>query len=337
MTTELSIPRADDLHVHVRQGELMRLVVPLLRAGGVGRCLVMPNTTPPVAGTSQALAYRQDLRALAPDIDFRMTLYLTPALTADEIRRAAAAGVAGVKVYPRGVTTNSNSGIADLLAMASALEAMQGAGLVLELHGEQPAAPGSDVCVLDAEARFLPVLRALHARYPRLRMVLEHVTTAAAVEAVRELGDTVAATITAHHLDLMVDDWAGKNHNFCKPVAKYPADRAALQAVVREGHPRFFLGSDSAPHPRAAKECAGACAGVFTSPLLLAYLADTLERRGCLDRLRGFACEFGHRFYGFPAPTESVRLVRQAQVVPAAFGPVVPYRAGETLAWSITP
>ncbi len=337
MTTELDIPLADDLHVHLRQGELMRLVAPLLRGGGVGRCLVMPNLVPPVDTAARAVAYRDELRALAPDVDYQMTLYLTPGLTADEVRRAAEAGIAGVKFYPHGVTTHSASGIEDILGRTAVLEAMQAAGLVLQLHGEVPGHADSDVCVLDAEERFLPTLRTLHARYPRLRIVLEHVTTARAVETVQALGATVAATITVHHLDLTVDDWAGKNHNFCKPVAKYPADREALRAVVRAGHPRFFLGSDSAPHPREAKECASACAGVFTSPLLLPYLADSFERLGCLERLRAFACEFGRAFYRLPEQTESVRLARRPQTVPAAYGPVVPYRAGDTLAWSVAP
>lgn len=335
MTTVLTIPRADDLHVHLREGELMRLVAPLVRAGGVGRCLVMPNLAPPVTSAAKAVAYREALEALAPGVQFLMTLYLTPALSPEEVRRAAQAGVVGVKCYPHGVTTHSASGVEDILAFGPVLAAMETAGLVLELHGEVPGRPDSDVCVLDAEARFLPTLTALHAAYPRLRIVLEHVTTANAVEAVKALGPTVAATITAHHLDLTVDDWAGRNHNFCKPVAKYPADRAALRAVVQSGHPRFFLGSDSAPHPRNAKECASACAGVFTGPLLLSYLADTFEGLQCLDRLADFTSTFGARFYGLTPSAETIRLVRRACPVPAAYGPVVPYRAGATLGWSV--
>lgn len=335
MHESLILPPADDLHVHLRQEALLRTVAPLLRGGGVGRCLVMPNTTPPLATVDQALAYRNALEAVEPRVQYLVTLFLTPALTAAEVRRAAASGVVGVKVYPQGVTTNSASGVGDLLAYAPVLTAMEETGLVLELHGEVPAGSEADVCVLDAEARFLPVLEALHTSYPALRIVLEHVTTRAAVDAVRELGDTVGATITAHHLDLVVDDWAGRNHNFCKPVAKYPADRAALREVVWEGHPRFFLGSDSAPHPRDSKECAQACAGVFTSPLLLAYLADTFERLDCLGRLEAFATRHGRTFYGLPPMDGEIRLVRRAQVVPDRYGNVVPYRAGEMLTWSI--
>lgn len=329
------MPAADDLHAHLRQGAMMRTVTPLVRRGGVGRCLAMPNTSPPIDTVEAALAYREALRAIEPAVEFLMTLYLTPALSADTVRRAAEAGIVGVKLYPRGVTTNSAGGVDALGGFYDVFEAMQEAGLVLEIHGEVPATPDGDVCVLNAEERFLPRLRRLHRDLPELRIVLEHVTTAAAVDTVMSLGDTVAATITAHHLDLVVDDWAGRNHNFCKPVAKYAHDRRALRYVVGEGHPRFFLGSDSAPHARETKECAQACAGVFTAPLLLPYLADTFDRLGMLKRLPHFASRFGRAFYGLPAQKATVTLKRAAQTVPDTFGSVVPYRAGDTLAWTL--
>ncbi len=331
----LTVPRADDMHVHLRQGELMQLVAPLVSAGGVGRCLVMPNTKPPITSIAQAAEYRDSLHALAPEVDLLMTLYLTPELTPQAIRGAREAGVVGVKCYPRGVTTNSDAGVEDLMVYAGLFSAMVDEGLVLELHGEIPSNPELDVCCLNAEEMFLTELRRLHLEFPSLRIVLEHVTTAEAVDCVSRLGETVAATITAHHLDLTVDDWAGRNHNFCKPVAKYPHDRDALREVVRSGHNRFFLGSDSAPHRRDAKECACGCAGVFTAPLLLPYLADSFERIGCLDRLPAFAAEFGRRFYGLEATGKTVTLVREEQTVPDTYGPVVPYRAGETLGWRV--
>jgi dihydroorotase len=335
MTDTLTLPAADDLHVHLRQGDLARLVAPAVRAGGAGRVLVMPNLKPPVTSTERAVAYRRELEALAPGVRFLMTLYLSPDLTADEVRRAAAAGIVAVKSYPRGVTTNSDGGIESYENYHHIFAAMQDAGLVLCLHGEVPSDHERGICVLNAEERFLDHLRSLHRAFPRLRIVLEHVTTAAAVDCVRSLGDTVAATITVHHLDLTVDHWAGRNHNFCKPVAKYPSDRAALRAVLREGHPRFFLGSDSAPHPRHDKENACACAGVYTQPLLLAYLADACDRFGCLERLEAFACRHGAAFYGLPPATGTVTLERRPCTVPLAYGPVVPFRAGETLAWSV--
>jgi len=332
----LRMPPADDLHVHLRQDDMMRRVVPLLRAGGVGRCVVMPNTVPPVAAAADAACYRDTLLALAPDVEFLMTLYLQPSLAPAEIRRAKQAGVFGVKCYPRGVTTNSDRGVEDFAAYDSVFSAMEQEGLALLLHGEMPGNPDRDTCILNAEQRFLPELERLHSRFPALRIVLEHVTTAEAVACVKSLGKSVAATVTAHHLDLIADDWGGKNHNFCKPVAKYPHDREALRAAVREGHPRFFLGSDSAPHPRSAKETACGCAGVFTSPLLLPYLADCFERIGCLARLRDFCCTYGHRFHGLAPLEGEITLERAEQTVPAAYGDTVPYRAGQTLAWRLS-
>jgi dihydroorotase len=331
----LTIPLADDFHVHLRQDDMMDAVTPLVRPGGVGRCVVMPNTTPPIATARDASSYRQALAGLAPDVQFLMTLYLLPTLIPVEIEAAAAHGVFGVKCYPRGVTTNSESGMEDFSTYDAVFAAMEEAGLALLIHGEAPSDDTKDICVLNAEEQFLPELERLHARFPRLRIVLEHVTTAAAVECVKRLGDTVAATVTAHHLDLTVDDWAGRNHNFCKPVAKYPHDRDALRAAVCEGHPRFFLGSDSAPHPRSRKEAACGCAGVFTMPLLLPYLADCFDRLGCLDRLQDFTSTFGRAFHGLPQVGETITLQKTETVVPASYGDVVPYRAGETLAWAI--
>jgi len=331
----LTLPRAEDLHVHLRQGRLLRLVTPLLRAGGTGRCVVMPNTDPPVSTAERAIAYREELRAVETDVEYLMTLYLTPELTPREVEAAAAAGVAGVKCYPRGVTTGSASGVEDLSVHAEAFRAMEAHGLVLQIHGESPSDPDADICVLNAEARFLPELTRLHERFPDLRIVLEHVTTAEAVERVEALGETVGATITAHHLELVADDWAGRSHHFCKPVAKYPHDREALRRVVREGHPRFFLGSDSAPHPRDRKETAEACAGVFTSPLLLPYLADTFDRLGMLDRLEEFATGHGRRFYDLAPQEERVTLRRRETPVPGAYGDVVPFRAGATLRFAV--
>lgn len=331
----MQLPLLDDLHVHLRQGVMLRKVVPLTRAGGVGRCLVMPNTDPPVTTIESAMRYKRELEACNTDMDFLMTLYLCPDLRPEDMVAAKAAGVVGVKCYPQGVTTNSDWGVADLRVYDPLFAAMEKAGLLLLLHGEVPSQPEADICVLNAEERFLPEVERIHKQFPMLRIVLEHVTTREAVECVKGLGDTVGATITAHHLELTVDDWAGRNHNFCKPVAKYPHDREALRGIVADGHPRFFLGSDSAPHPRSAKEGACGCAGVFTAPLLLPYLADSFERLGFLDRLHDFACVFGHTFYGLPAPKGSVTLEKAEQMVPSEYGGVVPFRAGETLRWRI--
>jgi dihydroorotase len=341
--SHLDLPWADDLHVHLRQGPLLAMTGPTIRAGGAGRVLVMPNLKPPVSTPDQAAAYRAAIAAAAPGVQALMTLYLGSDLTPAHVAAAPAAGVVAVKSYPKGVTTNSEAGTLDLDRYDPIFHAMDQAGLILSLHGEVPSDHDRGICILNAEERFLDRLVGIHRRHPGLRIVLEHVTTAAAVDCVRSLGATVAATITVHHLDLTVDHWAGRNHNFCKPVAKYPSDRAALRRVVADNHPRFFLGSDSAPHPRCDKESACGCAGVFTQPLLMPYLADVCERIGALTTIADFASTHGRAFYGLPALPGGIRLVRRPTVVPDAYGAdtlgaagaVVPFRAGETLAWSM--
>ncbi|CAJ0846704.1 21553_t:CDS:10, partial [Entrophospora sp. SA101] len=275
MLNALNITSACDFHIHLRQDALMKLVVPLVAEGGVSLCYVMPNLKPPITSTEQALTYKGKLQELAPNITFLMS----------------------VKSYPRGVTTNSDSGIESYTNYYQVFKAMEEEGMILNLHGELPSDPDQDVCVLNAEEKFLVHLQKLHQDFPNLKIVLEHATTKAAVDVVKSLGDTVGCTITIHHLQLVADDWAGKCHNFCKPVAKYPHDRQALRDVILEGHPRFFLGTDSAPHPAHLKECAQSCAGVFTTPLALAYLATILDSFGAIPRLNDFACENGKKFY----------------------------------------
>lgn len=332
----LEIPVADDFHCHLRQAEMMSHIAPQVRPGGISRALIMPNTVPPISTTAMAMEYKAALTALDDQVEYFMTLYLNPELTPDEIRAAKAAGCVGVKSYPKGLTTNSEAGVEGYEEFYPIFAVMEEVGLVLELHGEVPSSPEDNICVMNAERAFIPFLKDLHRRFPKLRIVLEHATTSDAVEAVRECGDTVACTITAHHLDIIIDDVVGMVHNYCKPVAKYPADRQALVSVIKEGHPRFFLGSDSAPHPRDKKEAACACAGVFTSRFLVLYLADTFDRYGMLDRLGPFTSEFGAAFYGVPKQERMMTLVREPTVVPDKVeGGVVPYRAGKTLSWSL--
>lgn len=350
MSDDLLLPAVADMHIHLRQGALMHMVTPKLVDAGVAIAYVMPNLKPPVTTADQALAYKAELEKLVPkgSVRFMMTLYLTPELTPAEIWKAKKAGISGVKSYPRGVTTNSDSGIESYDAYHDVFAAMEEADLVLNLHGEVPSDAEKGICVLNAEENFLKHLKQLHQKFPKLRIVLEHATTKAAVDMVKSLGDTVGCTITAHHLELTVDDWAGKAHNFCKPVAKYPYDRQALREVIREGHPRFFLGTDSAPHPAHLKECASACAGVFTTPNTLAYVATTLEKIGAFDKVRGFACLNGPAFYKIAPAEAQVRLVRalDGDVVPKSFsfsaiegddaaGEVVPFMAGQKLAWRV--
>jgi len=311
-----------DFHVHLRQGSLCSLVTPHVRAGGFKLAYVMPNLQPPITTTAMAIAYKKELEAIDPDVEYLMTLYLSPELTPEEIVKAKAAGIAGVKSYPRGVTTNSEGGIESYEAYYPVFQAMQDAGLVLNLHGEIPSDPNTNTCVLNSERHFLKHLVSLHEKFPELRIVLEHATTRDAVEIVKGLGDTVGCSITAHHLALIVDDWAGQSFNFCKPVAKYPDDRLALQEVVKSGHLRFFLGSDSAPHIMSAKVNAtpshGCAAGVYTSPILLPLTAHLLESFGALDKLQGFVSDNGRRFYGREANKvegDVVQLKRMKQTI----------------------
>jgi len=315
----------------------------------------MPNLNPPVTTIQDALDYSKILREIEPDVEFLMSLYLTPALTPETIREAKAAGIVGVKSYPHGVTTNSDHGVSSYELYYPVFKAMEEVDMVLNLHGEVPSDAATNACILNAEPLFLPRLVALHAIFPKLRIVLEHATTRAAVECVKSLGDTVACTITAHHLELTADDWAGQALNFCKPVAKYPDDRQALRDVIKEGHPRFFLGSDSAPHPASAKTTSiqhsvlqetpppPCAAGVYTSPVLLPLVTDLLESFGALDKLEAFVSTNGRRFYKREVTTTDnpvkVKLRKEPTVVTTfwshADSAVVSFKAGRPFGWRI--
>ncbi|RIB16470.1 dihydroorotase, homodimeric type [Gigaspora rosea] len=348
MSTTITLPAACDFHIHARQGVLMEMVVPQIAEGGVSLCYVMPNLKPPITSTEQALAYKAQLQKLAPNVTFLMSLYLCQELTPEEIRNAKKHGIVGVKSYPRGVTTNSESGIESYSIYYPVFKAMEEVGMILNLHGELPSDVDQDTCVMNAEEKFLVHLKQLHNDFPKLKIVLEHATTKAAVDMVKSLGDTIGCTITIHHLQLIVDDWAGQCHNFCKPVAKFHHDRQALRDIILEGHPRFFLGTDSAPHPAYLKECSHSCAGVFTTPLAIPYLATILDSFGALDCLRKFACENGKRFYGVSEEEGKYReitLIKETSLVPHLYsfdksleereGSVVPFLAGKNLTWKI--
>jgi dihydroorotase len=327
----LTLRRPDDWHLHLRDGAILAAVLPYT-ARVFARAIVMPNLRVPVATVEQALAYRgRILEALAsgtphaaPAFEPLMTLYLTGATAPAEIDRARQSGVVhGVKLYPSRATTNSEAGVQDIFRCAPVLERMQEVGLPLLVHGEV-ARP--DVDVFDRERRFLEeTLAPLRARFPGLKIVLEHVTTADAVEFVRRAPGPIAATITAHHLlynrnAMFLRDDGGaaiRPHYYCLPILKREAHRRALVAAATSGEPRFFLGTDSAPHPRADKETACGCAGCFTAPLALPLYAEAFERAGALDRLEGFASHFGADFYGLPRNAGSVTLVRRPGAIAA--------------------
>ncbi|TFK43213.1 hypothetical protein BDQ12DRAFT_674588 [Crucibulum laeve] len=347
MSGTVTINSPADFHVHLRQGSISELITPHVRKGGFDLAYVMPNLKPPITTTEQALKYKVELEKIDPSVEYLMTLYLSPELTPDEIRKAKKAGIVGVKSYPRGVTTNSDGGIESYETYYPIFEIMQEIDMVLNLHGEVPSDANANIHVLNAESQFLPHLLKIHAAFPKLRIVLEHATTSAAIDAVKSCGPTVACTITAHHLALVVDDWAGQSWNFCKPVAKYPSDRQALQNVVKEGHPRFFLGSDSAPHPPHVKSTSTpthACAaGIYTSPILLPLVAHLLDSFGALDKLEGFVSGFGRAFYQRPITNAhkfiQLRKVTEGTLIDEIYAlgneTLVPFWAGKTLDYEI--
>lgn len=345
---EISIDRPDDWHLHLRDGDAMRDVLPHT-AERFARAIVMPNLKPPVTNTVQALAYRERIRAALPagsDFEPLMTLYLTDNTPADEIRRAQASGfVHGVKLYPAGATTNSDSGVTDISKPRAALEVMQAAGLPLQVHGEVTHA---NVDVFDREKVFIDeVLHPLRRDFPQLKVVFEHITTREAAQYVRDAEGPIAATITAHHLlfnrnaiFMTADSRAGvRPHYYCLPVLKREAHRLSLIEAATSGNPRFFLGTDSAPHPKGEKENACGCAGCYTALNALELYAEAFEDAGRLDRFEAFASHFGADFYGLARNRGTVTLRRRDIQVPAElpFGDttVVPLRAGESLRWTL--
>ncbi len=343
--TTLEIPRPDDWHLHLRDGEDLRAVLPHT-ARQFARAIIMPNLRPPVTTTAQALAYRARILAALPTEHVGrftplMTLYLTDQTAPEEIARARESGVVhGVKLYPAGATTNSAAGVTGLAGLTPVLEAMQACEMPLLIHGEvvDPA-----VDIFDREAVFLQQeLAPLLSRFPKLRVVVEHITTREAVAFVRAAGANVAATITAHHLLLSRNAmFTGgmRPHAYCLPVLKRASHREALLEAATSGEPRFFLGTDSAPHARAAKETACGCAGMYTAHAAIELYAEAFATAGALARLEGFACVFGPRFYGLPVNTERITLTDETWLVPAsyAFGAdvLVPMRAGEAVGWSM--
>ena len=339
----LTLTRPDDWHLHVRDGAPLHTVVPHT-AAQFGRAIIMPNLRPPVTTAQQALDYKARILAAVPaGVQFEplMTLYLTDRTPPDEVDRARDSGfVHGLKLYPAGATTNSDSGVTDVARIDAVLARMAERGVVLQVHGEVTR---DAVDVFDREAHFIDeVLAPLVARHPALKVVFEHVTTRAAVEFVRAARPGVAATLTPQHLlhnrNAM---FAGgiRPHFYCLPVLKTEPDRAALLDAATSGDPRFFLGTDSAPHARHLKEHACGCAGMYSAHAGLELYAEAFDSAGALGRLDGFAHRFGADFYGLPRNAGRVTLRRRAAAVPESFrfgdAELVPMRAGGELAWSL--
>ena len=341
----LVIRRPDDWHVHLRDAAALAAVLPFT-AARFARAIVMPNLDPPVTTTEAALAYRERIRAALPtgaQFEPLMTLYLTDHTPVEEIARAqAAGGVLGCKLYPAGATTHSAAGVTDVRRLDAVFERMAEASLVLQVHGE---VTDPKVDVFEREPRFIDtVLAPLAERHPRLRIVFEHITTRAAVEFVLGAREGIAATLTPQHLLMNRNAlFAGglRPHHYCAPVLKAEGERLALLDAVVRGSPRLFLGTDSAPHARSAKEAACGCAGIFSAHAGIELYAEVFAAAGALEKLEGFASIHGAHFYGLPLNGGTITLVPEAWEVPASypFGTeqLVPLRAGERIAWRLAP
>ena len=338
----LTITRPDDWHLHVRDGDALRTVVPHT-AAQFGRAIIMPNLKPPVTTAAQAVAYRDRILAAVPEgMSFEplMTLYLTDNLPADEIARAKDAGVVAAKLYPAGATTNSDAGVTDIRKTHKTLEAMQRAGLLLLVHGEVTS---PDIDLFDREAVFIDQqMIPLRRDFPELKVVFEHITTKEAAQYVAEAGPFTAATLTAHHLLYnrnAIFTGGIRPHYYCLPVLKRETHRQALLAAATSGNDRFFLGTDSAPHPAHLKEHATGCAGCYTAHAAIEMYAEAFDAVGALDKLEAFASFNGPAFYSLPRNSGSVTLKRESWTTPESFrfgeADLKPLRGGEVLPWRL--
>lgn len=343
MTIRLTIRRPDDWHVHLRDGDML-CAVAHHTARQFARAIVMPNLSPPITTVAAAEAYRNRIIAALPsgsDFEPLMTCYLTDGADTSEITRGSAEGAfTACKLYPAHATTNSSHGVTDISRIYPALEAMQKIGMPLLIHGE---VTDGDIDIFDREAVFIERhLQGLIRDLPGLKIVFEHITTADAVAFVKSAGPNIAATITPHHLHINRNAmFAGgiRPHAYCLPVAKRERHRLALRKAATSGSPKFFLGTDSAPHLISEKESSCGCAGIFNAPYALESYAMAFDEDGALDRLEGFASEHGPRFYGLPLNAGTITLERAdiiaSQAVDAVDKTVVPFHAGERLGWTI--
>jgi len=343
----IELIQPDDWHLHIRDGEVMKDVL-ADTARQFARAIIMPNLKPPVTTVELAKAYRSRIEANLKFLGINhfeplMTLYLTDNTSADEVRKAKEQGITGIKLYPAGATTNSDSGVSDIKHCYKALEAMQAVGMPLLVHGEVTHA---DIDIFDREAVFIDqILEPLRKDFPQLKIVFEHITTKQAAHYVRDAAtpsNTLAATITPQHLLMnrnAIFSGGIRPHNYCLPVLKREEHRVALLEAATSGNPCFFLGTDSAPHAKGAKEAACGCAGCYSAFNALGLYAEAFESVGKLDKLEGFASFFGPDFYHLPRNSKKITLTKQAQKIPAELplgnDTIVPLRAGETIAWSL--
>lgn len=328
--TTFSLHSPLDMHIHFREGDMLRRVAPL-SAGTFAGGVIMPNLVPPVDNPGRLRRYEAEIREAVDGRAFEpyMTLFMRP--YAESELAAMKDRIIGVKLYPEGITTHSEGGVGDLRDVEGTLALMEDMGIRLMVHGE------SADFVMDRERAFLPVYEDLAARFPRLAVVMEHITTREAA-ALLDRHENLSATVTLQHLLITLDDVAGgllNPHLFCKPIAKRPEDRDALLALALEAHPRLVFGSDSAPHPVDRKEAAGCAAGVFTAPIALQMLVGLFEEHGALDRLQAFVSDNAKRIYGVAPPEKTVVFEKSGTVIPGSYGDVIPMYAGKELDWAV--
>jgi len=330
MSMDITLPIPDDFHIHLRQGKDLADYAKSAEQQ-FGRVLAMPNTEPPVNSAESVKKYKEEIFAAAPGMEVLLTFKLNKNYCEQELLEMRQNGAVAAKYYPLGVTTNSQDGVAKIEDMYPTIELMEKLNFVLCLHGEEPGA----FC-LDREKEFLTHLEKLCKTFPKLRIVLEHVSSAEAVECVKNLSQNVAATVTVHHLILTLNDIVGDSlrpQNFCKPLPKLPKDKAAVRAAVFSGNSKFFLGTDSAPHALEKKECLCGAAGVYSAPVAIPILIEEFENENKLELLANFIAGFGADFYKIPRQTKKVTYVKKEWQVPKTIDGAVPLKAGEVLKW----
>ena len=332
MEKEITIRKPSDMHLHLRQGDMLKTTV-RDAATWFAQGVVMPNTLPPINTPERLSSYRDEILSLSSDFKPIMSFKLYPGMSAYAVKAMAQAGAVLGKLYPAGATTNSEDGVKSWHEIKDALGAMCDLDLVLSIHCEDP-----DAYVLDREYEYHKEFAAIAKAYPGLRMVFEHISDRRSIDFVLNLSDRVAGTITAHHLLLTLDDVIGANmnpHTFCKPVVKSPADRQALQDAAFSGSGKFFFGSDSAPHLKSKKESGSAGGGIYSAPCAVPLMVQLFEENNKLDKLENFMSVYGPAFYGITAATSRITLVKKECTIPEVVDGIVPLQAGRTVTWSL--
>lgn len=326
---EITFNKPDDFHIHIRQGADMTNYL-LDSSKQFKRGIIMPNTVPPITTVDDVNRYRDEINKIDPNFEPLMTFKILPTTRPEDIIPLKNIGVLAGKYYPAGATTNSEDGITDWKVMMPVLKEMENAGMVLSIHGEIP-----DSFILDREKDFLPILIEMNRLFPSLKIILEHVSSKEGIECIKSLPNTVAGTISLHHLISTIEDVVNDSNNKCMPVLKLPEDRASIREAAMSGDNNFFFGSDSAPHKSEFKNCAKGKAGVYTAPVLLPKLVELFEEFNALNKLDSFLTIFGADFYGLPYNKESITLIKDTMIVPDQIHGVTPYLAGQEIKWRL--